>query len=335
MNPIPTATVPAMTSIEELTPLTLQVGHVSRIARDITLFELVSMERSTLPPFQPGDHLFVRTPNGLMRQYSLCNSPSDKNRWMIAVKRDTGGRGGSISMTDELKPGDLVNVSAPRNAFPLIKAASRYLFIAGGIGITPIRSMILHLAEAGVSNYKLYYCTRSREDTAFADDFGAPEFQGKAVLHHDGGDPDRQLDLWPVLENPGRTHLYCCGPGPLMRAVRDMTGHWPASSVHFEDFGSARLKPRSDDHPFTVLLARSGRRLEVPAGESLLQALHSAGIAVASSCESGTCGSCRVGLVSGEADHRDFVLSEQERQSAIMPCVSRSLAPGSELVLDL
>lgn len=330
-----TVTVPSMTSIEELTPLTLQVEHVSKIARDISLFELVSPEGAILPPFQAGDHLFVRTPSGLMRQYSICSCPSDAGRWVIAVKRDAGGRGGSISMVDELKPGDMVNVSEPRNAFPLIEAASRYLFIAGGIGITPIRSMILHLAEMGVSNYKLYYCTRSQEDTAFGGDFNTPEFKGKVVLHHDGGDPDRQLDLWPVLENPGRTHLYCCGPGPLMQAVRDMTGHWPASSVHFEDFGSGRLETRSDDHPFTVLLARSGRRLQVPAGESLLGTLHRAGVTIASSCESGTCGSCRVGLISGDVDHRDFVLTEQEHHSFIMPCVSRSLKPDSKLVLDL
>jgi len=324
-----------MSSIEEFTPLTLRVENVSKITSDITLFEFANPDRSALPPFQPGAHLFVRTPNGLMRQYSLCNTPSDGSRYVIAVKRDAGGRGGSISMADKLKPGDSVNVSAPRNTFPLVETATRYLFIAGGIGITPIRSMILYLAELGIANYKLYYCTRSRQDTAFADEFDAPKFKGQVILHHDGGDPERQLDLWPVLENPGRTHLYCCGPNPLMQAVRDMTGHWPASSVHFEDFGAKRLEPRDDDHPFTVRLARSGRCLEVPAGESLLRTLLRAGVTVASSCESGTCGSCRVGLISGDAEHRDFVLTEQERQGAIMPCVSRSRVPDAELVLDL
>jgi phthalate 4,5-dioxygenase reductase subunit len=324
-----------MTSVEELTPLALKVGHVSKVAREITLFELSSPDGTALPPFQAGAHLFVRAPNGLLRQYSICNAPSDSGRYVIAVKRDAAGRGGSISMTDDLKPGDLVNVSAPRNAFPLLEDAPRYLFIAGGIGITPIRSMMLHLAEAGVDNYRLYYCTRSTADAAFAEEFGASGFKGKVVIHHDEGDPERQLDLWPVLENPGRTHLYCCGPGPLMQAVRDMTGHWPASAVHFEDFGSARLKPHRADHAFIVRLARSGRCLEVPASESMLQTLHRAGVSVASSCESGTCGSCRVGLISGNAEHRDFVLSEPERQEAIMPCVSRARNAGEELVLDL
>lgn len=324
-----------MTSVEELTPLTLKVEHASRVAREITLFELLSPDGTALPPFQPGAHLFVRSPNGLLRQYSICNAPSDGGRYVIAVKRDAAGRGGSISMTDDLKPGDLVNVSAPRNAFPLIEAAPRYLFIAGGIGITPIRSMILHLAEAGIENYRLYYFSRSKADAAFAEEFGAPGFKGKVVLHHDEGDPGRQFDLWPVLENPGRTHLYCCGPAPLMQAVRDMTGHWPASAVHFEDFGSARLKPRGEDRAFTVRLARSDRCLEVPASESMLQTLHRAGVSVASSCESGTCGSCRVGLISGRAEHRDFVLTEEERQRAIMPCVSRAGNAGEELVLDL
>lgn len=324
-----------MTSIEEFTPLKLKVGRVSSAARDITLFELLSPDGSALPPFLPGSNLFVRAPNGLLRQYSLCNVPSETHRYVIAVKRDSAGRGGSISMADTLKSGDLVYVSEPRNAFPLVEGAARYLFIAGGIGITPIRSMILYLAEAGIENYKLYYCTRSRADTAFADDFEVPELKEKVVLHHDEGDRERQIDLWPLLENPGRTHLYCCGPGPLMQAVKDMSGHWPASSVHFEDFGSTRLAPRRENHPFSVHLARSGRHLVVPRDATLLETLHKAGMSVASSCESGTCGSCRTGLISGGVDHRDLVLTEEERRSAIMPCVSRSREPDAELVLDL
>jgi phthalate 4,5-dioxygenase reductase subunit len=155
------------------------------------------------------------------------------------------------------------------------------------------------------------------------------------TLHHDGGDPARSFDLWPLLEKPGSVngqHLYCCGPKPLMDAVRDMSGHWSAAAVHFESFG-ADTAPRADDSAFDVQLARSGLQFSVPAGRTLLQELRSRGVAVPSSCESGTCGSCRTGLLGGEADHRDLVLLDEQKPSQIMVCVSR--ARSAPLVLDL
>jgi phthalate 4,5-dioxygenase reductase subunit len=151
------------------------------------------------------------------------------------------------------------------------------------------------------------------------------------IVHHDGGDPARAFDLWPLLEKPGPGHLYCCGPRPLMDAVRDMTGHWPGGRVHFESFVDGAAA-RPDDRPFAVRLARSGRVLEVPVGRSLLQVLRDAGVEVPSSCESGTCGSCRTTLLAGTADHRDLVLFPEEHATAIMVCVSR--ACGGELVID-
>ncbi|MGB3288982.1 MAG: ferredoxin reductase [Burkholderiaceae bacterium] len=322
-----------MSEAKQIANMPLSVVAADKVADGTMSFELRNADGRPLPAFYAGSHIFVETPNKLLRQYSLCNAPSEEDRYVIAVKRDAAGRGGSISMVDDLKVGDTLFVSAPRNAFPLVETAPRYLFIAGGIGITPIRSMLFALCAASITSFKLYYCTRSVEDTAFREDWSRPEFSGKVVIHHDGGDPDRRLDLWPLLENPGRTHLYCCGPGPLMQSVRDMAGHWPSSSVHFEDFCTVKPKPRPDDRAFNARLAKSGMTITVPAQQTLLQTLRNAGVHIASSCESGSCGSCQVNLLEGEADHRDFVLSEAEQHDRIITCVSRACSP--ELVLDI
>jgi phthalate 4,5-dioxygenase reductase subunit len=312
--------------------LGLSLTHREEIARDIVLFELRRPDGGELPPFTCGAHLSVTTPNGLLRKYSLNNDPAERDRYVIAVKRDTAGRGGSLSMADEAKVGDTVVVGPPQNDFPLVHNQAGYLFIAGGIGITPIVSMIRHLVAEGGPRFKLHYLTRSPETTAFREELSAPAFRGKVSIHHDGGDPEKVFDLWPVLEKPNGMHVYCCGPRPLMDSVRDMTGHWSSKAIHFEAFTDAAAK-RADDKAFTVRLARSGTRVEVPADVTLLEALRGAGCTVPSSCESGTCGSCKTVLLEGEADHRDLVLTEAERARHIMVCVSRALSP--ELVLDI
>jgi phthalate 4,5-dioxygenase reductase subunit len=315
---------------EEFTPLRIAVAE--RIAEDIHRFELVHPEGAELPPFTAGAHIRLRVPNGLVRRYSLCSDPGDTSAYSIAVKREVGGSGGSVSLCDGAKPGDTIPCTAPHNDFPLKGRPAGHVFIAGGIGITPIMSMIRQLEAEGGPPWKLWYLTRSTAHTAFREELSA--FRSKVVLHHDGGDPDRAFDLWPVLEQPKGRHIHCCGPRGLMASVRDMTGHWPASAVHFEDFGTSATS-KVEDVPFRLRLARSGTALEIPAGTSILDALREAGHAVPFSCESGTCGTCRTGLVSGVVDHRDLVLMEHEKASAIMVCVSRA-APGTdELVLDL
>jgi phthalate 4,5-dioxygenase reductase subunit len=310
----------------------LRVAAAARIAEDIWRFDLVHPEGAALPEFTAGAHLKLRTPNGLVRRYSLCSDPQDGAAYSIAVKRESAGQGGSAAMCDGVHPGDLLPCTAPHNDFPLTGRPVGRVFIAGGIGITPIMAMIAEVEAAGGPPWKLYYLTRSPAQTAFRDELAA--HRGKVVIHHDGGEPDRAFDLWPVLEQAKGRHLHCCGPRGLMQAVRDMTGHWPSSAVHFEDFGSA-AKPRADDAAFRVRLAKSGDVVEVPAGTTILDALRAAGQAVASSCETGTCGTCRTRLVSGAADHRDLVLMEHEKASQVMPCVSRAAAGCGELVLDL
>ncbi len=312
----------------------LRVAAAERIAEGIHRFDLVDPEGAELPPFTAGAHLKVKVPNGLVRRYSLCSDPAETARYSIAVKREETGQGGSVALCDGVHAGDLLPVTAPRNDFGLKGSPTGRIFIAGGIGITPIMAMIHHLQAEGRPPWKLYYLTRSAAHTAFLEELRAPELRGKAVIHHDGGDPDRAFDLWPVLEQPKGRHLHCCGPRGLMQAVRDMTGHWPSSAVHFEDFGSA-ANPQPDDKPFAVRLARSGQVVPVPAGTTILAALREAGIAVSHSCESGTCGSCRTGLLGGAVEHRDLVLMEHEKPSQVMVCVSRAAAGETELVLDL
>jgi phthalate 4,5-dioxygenase reductase component len=307
-----------------------RIAQRTQIAEDIYLFELHADDGDTLPEFSAGAHVAVRVPNGQVRTYSLCNAPSEREHYVFAAKREVNGRGGSISLIDQTKRGDTLQVSLPQNDFALVKSPAGYLFIAGGIGIAPILSMIRHLTSIGGSSFKLYYCTRSASATAFRDELSAPEFRGRVVLHHDQGDPAQALDLWPLLERP-KGHVYCCGPRSMMQAVRDMSGHWSPSSVHFEAFtDTAKNKP--DDRSFTIRLARSGDVLPVPVGVSILEALRANGHEVPSSCESGTCGTCRTRLLSGEADHRDLVLSKAEHCNNIMVCVSR--ARSDELVID-
>src|SRR5580704_3610003 len=181
-----------------LQELTLDVRHKSEIADGVFLFELAGPAGGELPPFTPGSHITVTAPSGQKRRYSLCNDPYERDRYLIAVKRETSGRGGSLSFTREINEGDRVTAEPPANEFEMATSEpKRLIFIAGGIGITPIRAMILHCLRQGKGNFMLYYFTRTPEMMAFREEFASSAFEGKAVLHHDHGDPDQAYDLWP------------------------------------------------------------------------------------------------------------------------------------------
>lgn len=310
----------------------MKIAARREVADGIVLFELVAVDGAALPPFTAGAHVSVRAPNGLVRKYSLLNDPAETQRYQIAVKREAGGRGGSRSLCDDTSEGGVLAVGQPHNEFALVDKAPGFILVAGGIGITPILSM-MHELEARGAKYKTYYACRTPALTAFRDELTSPPFKGKVTIHHDHGDPDKFLDLWPVFEKPNGWHVYCCGPTALMESVRDMTGHWSSALIHFEDFGGDRGKAKPDDKPFRIRAARSDRVVEVPAGMTALDCLRLAGIQVPASCESGTCGSCKTKLISGEPDHRDLVLAAHERAAFVMVCVSRALS--DELVLDL
>jgi phthalate 4,5-dioxygenase reductase component len=310
----------------------VSVTRKTAVAKDIFEFELRHPQGLALPEFTPGSHLTVQMPGGARRNYSLCGDPAHTDAYLIAVKRDAQGRGGSLSLCDSVNRGDTLQVSPPRNNFGLEPRATQFLFIAGGIGITPILSMMRHLKSQQNSNFKLIYCTRDADSTAFMPELTGPEFAPHVRVHHDHGDVNNAFDFWPVFETPGDVHVYCCGPRGLMDSVADMSGHWPSGSIHFESFG-VEASVHAANVAFTVRLDKAGISLPVAAEQTILQALHACGHPVPSSCESGTCGSCRTALLAGEAEHRDMVLGDEEKATQIMVCVSR--AKSAELVLDL
>jgi phthalate 4,5-dioxygenase reductase subunit len=320
-----------MTAADPPISLSLRVTRNDEIASGIHLLEFRDPDGKLLPEFSAGAHIAVRVPNGLLRKYSLCNNPAERERYQIAVKRESNGRGGSCSLIDSVKAGDEITVTAPVNDFALPQRAQDFLFIAGGIGVTPMMAMIRQVMAEG-KRFRLFYCSRSPETTAFRDELSAPEFKDKVVIHYDEGDASRSLDLRPILaERKNREHLYCCGPRPLMEAVRAMTDHWSPTAVHFEAFSEAETH-KADDKPFKVRLARSGDVLDVPTDKTILEVLRAHGLDVPSSCETGTCGTCRTKLLAGEADHRDLVLAEHERKDTIMICVSR--ARSTDITID-
>ncbi|WP_020654844.1 PDR/VanB family oxidoreductase [Massilia niastensis] len=315
--------------------LALTVCRKQEIAHGITLFELAAADHGELPAFEAGAHIAVTTPNGLLRRYSLCNPPSERQHYVIAVKRDELGAGGSKSMVDELAPGSVLAVAPPENYFPLARDAQRYLLIAGGIGITPLLSMVHELRMRG-ADFELVYCARFPESTAFLDELAAPDLAGRVRIHHSHGDPARAFAVEPLLaQYAGGTHVYCCGPRRLMQAVREAARHWPAGTVHLENFGTSEDPKASGDRLFSVRLERTGITVAVPPGTSILEALRNRGVPAPSSCESGTCGSCRTRLLAGKGEHRDYVLDEDEHDAEIMICVSRAQAGCEQLVLDL
>ena len=326
-------TIEMVNETPDVETLSLKVAARRDVAKDITLFELVDPDGGILPQFDAGAHLLVQTPGGLARRYSLCNPPSERQRYVVAVKREQAGGGGSASMVDRLHEGDTLAAAVPCNYFPLDLTAGSHWLIAGGIGITPILAMASRLKEAS-QPFRVIYCSRAPEAAAFLDVLGAPGFTEHVLLHHDGGDPALAFDFAKLLaDRPEGAHIYCCGPRALMAAVREAARLWPAGTVHFEDFGtSEQPNVQGGEGSFRVRLARSGRVIDVAPNLSILDALRDAGCYMPSSCEAGTCGACRTGLLAGTADHRDFVLDDDEQESAIMICVSRAVS--EELTLD-
>lgn len=309
--------------MSSLSELRLRVSESTDLTPTIRRFVLRDPSGSSLPAYEPGAHIVVTTPAGHRRSYSLVDPGSAQPReYVVCVRRDSDGRGGSVSMHDDVTVGTALVVSAPANRFPL-EPAPRYLFIAGGIGITPIRAMVRRLRGAGRTGVRLLYLTRSAEETAFLREFDGPE----DTVHH--SDERGPLDLWPYLAVPDDdVRVYCCGPAALVRAVRTLTAHWRMSRIHMEEFATGHFGMSS---PFTAVWAPDGRRVAVPAHLSLLAALRRDGVRVDSSCEAGVCGTCRLAVLDGEVEHRDSVLTERERVSSVVACVSR--ARSTELVV--
>lgn len=303
--------------------LTVVVAGRRMLTADVCEFELRRPDGGLFEPAEPGAHITVHTPSGEARSYSLTADVRDRSRQVIAVRRDEGGRGGSRSMVDGVRVGDSLVVSSPRNAFELVEAPA-YLLVAAGIGITPIRAMLIELRRRGAAHVQLVYLSRSRDETPYLDELAEVSDVGQSdsmTLHHRS--LHGALDWWSLLETPGERHLYVCGPEPLQNELRALTMHWRPSRVHMEDFAGVSAFGEIS-LPFEVDWQPSGARIDVSSTQTMLAALEGAGIDVDSSCGSGTCGTCRLRLVEGTADHRDVVLSASERERFVMPCVSRA-----------
>jgi vanillate monooxygenase ferredoxin subunit len=319
-----------------VTTLSVRVARKAVEAEGVCTFELVEAGGRPLPAFSAGSHIDVRLPGGLTRQYSLCNDPTETHRYLIGVLREPASRGGSAAMHDQVNEGTLLEISAPKNHFPLAHDARRSLLLAGGIGITPILCMAERLAIAG-ADFELHYCTRSPARAAFLQRIRSASFAPRAAFHFDDGDVAQKIDLKALLATPSEgTHLYVCGPKGFMDAVLGTARArgWPEARLHFEFFG-AEVGPQAGDDSFEVKLASSGRTVRVAKGRSVVQALAEAGVVVQTSCEQGVCGTCLTRVLDGVPDHRDLYLTpeEQAANDQFTPCCSRAKTPL--LVLDL
>ncbi|MGN5478083.1 PDR/VanB family oxidoreductase [Cupriavidus basilensis] len=318
----------------ELLPVT--VAGVRHAACDVVELELVSETGDELPHFEPGAHIDVHLPNGLVRQYSLSNYGKFSGAYRIGVARAEISRGGSSHIHTEIQAGSRLLIGAPRNNFPLVPDASRYLFVAGGIGITPIMSMI-RWCDLNKKPWRLLYCVRSRSRAAFWSEISELSFS-ELTLHCDeecGGD---RADIKSLIASvKAGENIYCCGPAGLMRAVENAARSFPADAVHFEWFSRAEEDAQSKpgDQQFDVVLRQSGKTISVSAEKTILEALEDADVMAPFGCREGLCGSCVTTVCGGEPDHRDQVLTEAERKSGkvMMICVSR--AKGDRIELDL
>jgi len=312
--------------------LTMRVQAMRYEARGVVSVELRAAEGGELPAYAPGAHIDLHLGNGLVRSYSLCGAPEQRDRYVVGVLNDRASRGGSRYVHEQLRVGATLPVTAPRNHFALDESAAHTVLVAGGIGITPIACMARRLAQLGRS-FELLYCARSRAEAAFLDEL---EQYGDALrLHLDeeqGGAPDLAARL---AGHAPDTHFYCCGPGPMLQAFESACAGLGYQNVHIERFAADPAVSAVQEGEYTVELARCGKRLTVPAGKALLDALLEAGVEVDHSCREGVCGSCETRVLEGLPEHRDSVLSKNERESGktMMVCVSG--CKGARLVLDL
>jgi ferredoxin-NADP reductase len=308
----------------------VRVTAIRDVAIDVRSFDLEPADGRPLPVFTAGAHVDVLTPGGDVRQYSLCGPAESQRGYRIAVKRESSGRGGSTSLHDRLEIGSALGIVGPRNHFPLASHAASHLLIAGGIGVTPLFAMAQHLQAEG-ADWSLHYCARSEAHAAFYDELRA--MAPERVTAHFSELPT--LDVAALLRSqPEGTHVYCCGPEGLMKATQAAGSHLPADHLHFEWF-AAPATSWPVNRPFDVVLAHSERTFTVPADKSVLRVLWDHGVDVPSACEEGICGTCEVGVLAGEPQHRDLLLTSEERAAnrTMMVCVSR--ANSSRLVLDL
>jgi tetrachlorobenzoquinone reductase len=306
---------------------------ISPVARDTNLYAFERIDGAPLPAYQPGAHIDLHLPNGLIRQFSLTVPNTDPARYVVGIKRDPESRGGSKYIFEQMKAGDAIKISAPRNNFPLADGADPVLLLAGGIGITPIFCMAQEL-EARSRPWALHYSCRSRADMAFLDDL--QKFGDKVHLHFDDEAGGKLLDITAALSAaPQNAQLYCCGPKPMLAAFEAAATGRPHGRVHVEYFTPKDDAAATPTGGFWVELARSGEEYFVPPGKKVLEVLFEAGVDVDYSCELGICGACETRVISGIPIHHDSVLSEEEQASNEKVMICCCGCASDRLVLDL
>jgi tetrachlorobenzoquinone reductase len=311
--------------------LELRLTSIAFAAEGIHLYDFRAPDGSQLPAFTAGSHIDIHLPNNVMRQYSLCNPQTERHRYVIGVKRDPASRGGSRFMHEDLRVGTRLRVSTPRNNFPLAEDAGHSVFVAGGIGVTPIMCMIERLRYLGRS-WELHYGVRRRNEAVFLDAFKTDP--SRLHLHVDEELPGVLMDVAGVVGGaPESAHLYCCGPLPMLKAFETAAATRPEKHVHVEYFSSDVAA--AVEGGFSVRMAKSGRMVAVAPGQTILNALKAAGADAPFSCAQGVCGACETRVLDGVPDHRDMILSAQEKAAGrtMMICCSGSKTPI--LVLDI
>ena len=322
-----TPAVPATAASEEVEAV---VERVDDIASGIRLITLSAREGGALPRWEPGAHVDLLLDAHLERQYSLCGKPEDAHHWQVAVLRDTSSRGGSEWLHTRLRAGDVLRARTPRNNFPLVDAEN-HIFVAGGIGITPLLPMIRQLERQG-KPWHLLYVGRTLASMAFVDELSA--YGSRATIS--AKDRDGPFDLKQLLGTPqANTVVYCCGPERLIAGVESACAAWPADTLHVEHFRAKSGALDGDKDAFEVYLTKAGISVPIRAGQSILDALDQVDIYVPRSCNEGTCGTCVVKVADGIPDHRDsFLMGKKRRENKhVCLCCSRSLTPVLALEL--
>ncbi|HEV7628575.1 MAG TPA: PDR/VanB family oxidoreductase [Streptomyces sp.] len=314
--------------------MSLTLTHKETLADGVVRLTLAPVDARPVPAWTPGAHIDLLLGEQLERQYSLCGDPGDASALQVAVLREDGGRGGSQYVHDELAVGSTLRARGPRNHFALVDAP-RYLFIAGGIGITPILPMIAEADKRG-ADWQLLYGGRARSSMAFTESLTR---SWPSLVRLCPQDESGLLDLDALLAVPcPDTAVYCCGPEPLLNAVEERCASWPPGALHTERFAPRPAGERGSSGPsaaFEVELAQSGKVLAVPADRSVLEVVEEAGVAVLSSCREGTCGTCETGVLEGVPEHRDSLLTDDERAAGDVMFICVSRCGEGRLVLDL
>ncbi len=315
--------------------LQVKVRNAIRETSDILRIELIHIKDEQLPEFSAGAHIDLFLENNLIRQYSLSNNSSQRDYYEIAVLKESDGGGGSAYIHQNIKRGLEIKISVPRNNFPLAQDVDKHLLLAGGIGVTPMMSMIEDLV-AQKADYILHYCTRSIEQTAFYERLKPLEKSGHVVFHHDGGDPNSGFDIGNFLSKQTLgAHIYFCGPPSFMKAVENGTQGWPKDTIHSEYFipPETRKAAEPKTQEFQVKIASTGKVFSISKTQSIVEVLRDNGMSIDTSCEDGYCGTCMTRFLDGEPEHRDLVLDKDDRKEFVLICCARSKTPT--LVLDL